>query len=1352
MRSLKHRLHDAKRALKKTFTAVVAAAIAMPTAMLGATTAYADDQTPDTVTLTVGKQIWYTGWNTNEFYLDGNIGYCAQPAKPSPLDGKYKAYSFADPEAAGFSLENHQDQPQIIANVMYYGYGGPGFEEGKKLGLWPEKNWEGNPMRDSDYVVAAHILISDLYAESYEDAIHGTSQSFKDWVAKYIIWQNSPDPDLTSQKKITEHMVANDQYIPYFHSIGFYPFIANVGDSAHQAIASFKYQPTGKLKLKKASANTTATSGNAAYSLDGAVYTVYDKDGADAGKLIVDENGESNTLELNIGEYTVRETESPMGYLVDEETHTVTVGSAEEIELDVREAIRLDDQSVKLQKSDLDFGAGKASGGASLNGAQFQLTFYKKGDSTPSCSAVFETNNVTDDGVITLNDDSLVSGDWIFKDSNNEYVLPLGILKVTEVKAPEGYVLNKAERSIEIYEDNGDVLKRTYEGDWSDHEVSSGVENKQAGVVDNVVKRSDIEFNKKQAGTMTPLANVPFLITSKTTGEQHIVVTDDNGYINTANDWAEHSSNTNANDPAGMNGYDPYSKSNGAIIIEDGKPVVKDDSKLDNEAGVWFSGRSDEKSNVDNNRGALPYDTYTIKELRCEANKNLDLVEFDLYVTKNNVTYKLGTLDDENIDIATTLAYTNDIDSDMAPSIGSVELTDVIRYSGLKSGKEYTVKGELHEVSADGTDLGVAKNSKGEPITANGKFTANNAIGQTEVKFNIDDASKFAGTNLVAFEKLYDANGELVASHEDPKDEDQTIHVPGIKTTLNGDDRHEVFANLEEITLTDTVEYKNLVPGTAYTMNATLHEVAEDGTDAGEVKDSNGNVVTGTAEFTPEKSDGTVDVTYKFKADVRGKTVVAFEDLNRGSIKYATHADINDKNQTVNFPKINTLAASYETDDHDSLAAEKTKVKDTVYYSNLTPGKSYKVSGTIHKVVFDKDGNATDGGVLTDKDGNEITSESVFTPSENSGSAVIDFEFSSSDLAGQTVVLFEKLYDNGYMVAAEVDPNYSDQYIEFPGVKTTALDSETNSHEGYAKKESTVIDSVAYTNLKIGGSYKVDGVLHVKGTEGEDLGVLLDNGSVYDLTSKKVTNLSDGSEADMPELDESGMPVNAIKASKEFKPEAKDGFVDVEFKFDSTLLAGRYKTVAFEELYRDKFLVGVHADINDEDQTVSYPKIGTTLTGENGAKEVDPSKKITLTDTISYDNLVPGAEHRVTGELHVKDANGDAGVLKDKNGKSVTAEAVFTPEKPSGTVDVKFEFDASDVAGKELVAFEEMYSKGLVADHKDINDKSQTVKFKNKPVGELTQTGQSIVGIVALAAGVAALAYGGYRTSKRKQD
>ena len=45
---------------------------------------------------------------------------------------------------------------------------------------------------------------------------------------------------------------------------------------------------------------------------------------------------------------------------------------------------------------------------------------------------------------------------------------------------------------------------------------------------------------------------------------------------------------------------------------------------------------------------ALPYDTYTVEELRCSGNQGYDLVRVEhVTISRNNTTIYLGTLDDQ---------------------------------------------------------------------------------------------------------------------------------------------------------------------------------------------------------------------------------------------------------------------------------------------------------------------------------------------------------------------------------------------------------------------------------------------------------------------------------------------------------------------------------------------------------------------------------------------------------------------------------------------------------------------------------------------------------------------------------
>lgn len=219
----------------------------------------------------------------------------------------------------------------------------------------------------------------------------------------------------------------------------------------------------------------------------------------------------------------------------------------------------------------------------------------------------------------------------------------------------------------------------------------------------------------------------------------------------------------------------------------------------------------------------------------------------------------------------------------------------------------------------------------------------------------------------------------------------------------------------------------------------------------------------------------------------------------------------------------------------------------------------------------------------------------------------------------------------------------------------------------------TLTDTVSYTGLVPGKEYRATGVLMNKET-GEKL-------------------LVDGKE---------------VTAETTFIAEAKNGSVDVTFIFDATGLHGK-EVVVFENLYRENVLLATHADINDEGQTVKIknPEIGTKATAD-GKKEIT-ADKITITDVVSYKDLTPGKEYKLTGVLMNKATNDK--LLID--GKEITAEATFTTKAPTGEVEMTFTFDARELTAEtEVVVFETLYRDKLeFATHADITDGDQTVKI-----------------------------------------
>lgn len=150
-----------------------------------------------------------------------------------------------------------------------------------------------------------------------------------------------------------------------------------------------------------------------------------------------------------------------------------------------------------------------------------------------------------------------------------------------------------------------------------------------------------------------------------------------------------------------------------------------------------------------------------------------------------------------------------------------------------------------------------------------------------------------------------------------------------------------------------------------------------------------------------------------------------------------------------------------------------------------------------------------------------------------------------------------------------------------------------------------------------------------------------------------------------------------------------------------------------------------HITVSDNEQIIEItavndriPELKTTATID-GEKEVTAKGEITIDDVVEYKHLVPSKEYKIVGTLMDK----STGKPFEIDGKPITSEVTFTPEKSNGEVTVLFTFDSSAIKETtELVVFETLYRDGIeIAVHADINDEGQTVKI-NVPVPEKPST------------------------------
>ena len=1046
----------------------------------------------------------------------------------------------------------------------------------------------------------------------------------------------------------------------------------------------------GYLTLHKDSSNKTLTDSNDCYSLAGAEYGVYTDSNCSnkVATLTTNVNGNANTVSLNPGRYYVKETKAPKGYFTDSQVYTADVSGANResspVKLSVSDNPANDPMSMLLGKYDGQKtynGAGNLpQGSATLAGAEFTVDYYatldyksyddlKNADVKPTRSWTFSTDS---NGFCSFDTAHFVSGDAFWYRLDGTPALPRGTVVIRETKAPMGYVKSD-EVSFQKIQENNSV---------------EGVITYNAPEVAEQVYRSDIEFTKKADNGSDRLAGVPFKVTSLTTGESHIAVTDENGYFSSASSWNAHDSNTNAND--------------WALTASD----TIDSTKLDANAGFWFGNNSVLDGNgttstsdavkADNKLGALPFDTYSVEELRCSANEGYALINTTVTVTRDAKTIDLGTFDDPEPEIHTT-AY-DASDSDHYVGVGTVKISDKVEYSHLVAGKTYTVIGELHDAAT-----GDAVTVNGQAITAEKTFTAEDSAGSVTLDYAFDSYD-LKGKTLVVYETLTDAKGAKLAEHRDKSDVSQqvTVFTPKLSTSAVSDADNSKSVTAEgDVTVTDYVRYTGLTAGQTYTLTGTLMDKSTKKA----FVDADGNPVTATAEFTADAESGTATVTFTFDASgiKTGTKLVAFETVATNGIEIADHKDINDIDQTVTVkaPVIGTTAVDAADGDKTVTGEENVAVRDTVHYNNVTPGKTYKVIGTLYEKVLDKNGKVTKK-VFKDKDGTPVTAEANFTAEDSYGNVDVTFYFDGSSLKeGTSLVAFESLSYNDNEIASHADVNDSGQtvIITKPKLSTTATDALDGDKNLIGEDNATIVDTVHYMNVTPGKTYKVSGTLYEKVTD------------------------KDGKVTKKQLLDADGNPVTA---ETEFIPETAFGDVDVTFAFDASDLKAKDKVVAFESLSLNGKELASHADIEDKSQTVTItkPTLSTTaVDGLDADKNLIGEGDVTIVDTVKYKNVTPGKTYKVSGTLYEKVTDKDGKVTKkqllDADGNPVTAETEFVPEDTYGTVDVTFTFDGSLLKDNTpVVAFESLsYKDKEIASHSDIEDEDQTVTMHTSEIG-----------------------------------
>ena len=381
---------------------------------------------------------------------------------------------------------------------------------------------------------------------------------------------------------------------------------------------------------------------------------------------------------------------------------------------------------IKLGKIDTELNVHTSQGAATLEGAEFSI--YNKSAAPVQIGDKLVAPNEL---VTTLTTDETACAE------TDKRFLPYGTYLIQETKAPRGYELNSTwQRLVKIRKDG------------TLYDLSSEKES-----VDDQVNRGDIRLIKRDDQTQKPLSGVIFKLTSKTTGETHLLMTDENGEINTSSEFVKHSYMTNQNDSA---------------LNADG---TCDATKLVMDTGVWFGGTQDTEdgAKVCDTLGALPYDTYTIQELSSPQNKGKKLISFDIQLTRPHYNLILGTLNNKPAESFISELLSTNLNHSAYTEEKTI-LTDTLSFENLNVGATYTVSGYLIEKDT-GEPL---QDAQGKDIRVEKTFTARMAADRVKLVYTFN-AKDLNGKSVVAFATLKDKDGNIICSEKDLDEPDQSV-------------------------------------------------------------------------------------------------------------------------------------------------------------------------------------------------------------------------------------------------------------------------------------------------------------------------------------------------------------------------------------------------------------------------------------------------------------------------------------------------------------------------------------------------------------------------------------------------
>lgn len=1220
----------------------------------------------ETGNLTVGGKIYYDAYNTNWFDVDGQMAWCGNPSMATPGSGTYAKQPLS--AASGRTAE--------LAADIWFSYGSPGFD----ASIWPDRWYDGSEMTTERYTACAHILMADTYSSSGDFAMFGCSAAFREWIGWNVLGFDTAG-NVSNEAAAGRVIAARAGEVPS----SFEPFMLYTGAST-QVILSFTYSTT--VKVAKSASEGWAQN-DPDYSLAGAVYGIYRTQGdaeADENRVATittgaDGSGESESLGATRDTFYAKEVSPSPGYALDPNVYEVTpengyAFASEEPPVTAR---------IVLKKVDAETGTGAAQGDATLDGAVYQASYDRGG----------ETETV---------EGTTVDGTIVFEG------IPLGEVEIREVSPSGGYLLDREVHRIEVTADmaqsGGAVVEVSPDGEFGELVQRGGF----------IIGKGDAERYDHEDGTFWNYAQGDATFE----GAEFTVYNRSAAAI-----WHD--------------GNGDGELQEGEMVAPDGVVAVLS-TEYNESLDAWTASTGVR---------ALPYGTYEIVETKApEGYTGEGIVSHVVEIREDGQFDQLVEADGILNEVVRggVQVQKNDLELEKSEAIGGADhssLDDEGYLGSSLEGIEFTItNASEHGVMVGGTYypagsvVAVIETSWNHEAQAYTAQTASDTLPYgtyTIAETATNDSYLLTDGAPRTFEVRED--GVVVTADEDGDEllwSDQVVRndmhlqkkgsvdgeklglVPFLITNVTTGEAHVAVTDRngmlstssdwrsreEAVNANDALVDEDYIDSTDVVEDSGIWFGLGEHGSAAEPDDALGALPYG--EYTIEELRCEANEGYALWSDTfnvsRDTTETSF-DIDLGTVDDAPE------------PRIDTVALDKADGDHSIAPVASAVVVDEVSYANM-PLEDLVARGTL----MDK---ATGEPVIAD--GAEVVAEKAFTPISPSGTVEVGFEFDATGLAGTDVVVFEQILLDGEVVAEHADLLDADQTVsveDAPEIGTVATDAADGDHEASADETARIEDQVFYSGLDEGETYRLAGALMDPET-----------GEPLTIDGREVT-----AEAEFTAESESGYAV----VSFEFDASSLEGRSTVVFErlydADGSLVASH------EDLEDEGQTVSF---------TEPSPEIGTTATdGDDGDHEAYADSDVTIVDEVRYENLEPGVEYVMVGTLIDRDSakpvEKDGAPLtvevpftpEDPDG-SVEVVFQFDGSELSGRTLVAFEELTLDgeVVAEHKDPNDEGQSVSLV------ETPEETPGEPGQPSGKLPQTGDSLPLIpIACLAGAAALA------------